>query len=435
MKHLAFRAAATTLGYIAGNTRGAYRSYQMAKRSTYGRLSRKSPASRNAKKSLGVSAASRRAHSVSKRRKPVSRRRTITRFVAKSRAPRRSSKRGSSFSNAIAKTGGSSFRLGSGPRLYSGFKRTQQPVTFTSTCTSRIAAASGKQAVGLLPTYRISLGTNDTSDTLIQSNNTIESPLLDRAGKWLEAYQASSSSTGAGTAAPEGFTATQKFVCNYLMYDQAIRNCEVQDVTLTIYDCVLRAGVSPNYHNYGQAAVNINPINDWHVGLQNEYNPAAPYAYLTGTYDSPATTPFMSTQFCKLYKIKKTTKVVLAAGAVHHHRVTVKPRNMFDMASGNNIVGSVANTQDRGFLLPGISGFTLITVLGSIADSAANTNNISTTKTAVDCVTTTKASFAQFSRERRFHMTFDGLVLGATDLRAVQDDTGTIQADTTANEG
>ncbi|AJC52520.1 capsid protein [Bromus-associated circular DNA virus 1] len=431
MRAFAFRGAATTLGFIQDNLRGAHTAYRMAKGTSYGR-SRRIPA-RNAK-SLGIGSRSKRTAAVSKFRRV---KRVVVKPKRKSftRTKRRTSYKAGrgGFSSALAKTGGSSFSIGSGAKLYRGFKRAQQPVTFTSTTTQRVTGAAGKQAVAVLPTYRINPGANDpTNDTALIGTNTLDSVLLDRAERWLQAYQESTPATAASAQSSPGMYQTNKFVVNHLKYDQAIRNCEVQDVTLTIYDCVLRPGVAPNIRSPGSVNQSISPINDWHIGLQNEYNPAAPVAYLSQTFDSPATTPFHSTHFCKLYKIKKTTKVTLAPGAVHHHHVTVKPRNMFDTQTSGN-VNSALYTADRGYLIPGISGFTLITVLGSIGDSAANHLLIGTTKTAVDVVTTTMASFSQFSRERRMHMAFDGLTQ-ATDLQAVQPDTGTIQMDTTANE-
>lgn len=314
---------------------------------------------------------------------------------------RRSGKRGGAF----AKTSASYFSLGRGPRLFPGFKRTQLPTTFTSTFTARLNGFLGYQAASLLPTYSIAAGAN-TEDSLYSSNWTIDWGLLTRAEEWLaqneNAPDATAYNSTAGAANRSGARWTQKYVVNYLKYDHAIRNMSNQDQSMTLYDCVLRPGVMPSQ------GASMDPLADWNNALKNEYNPSR--QTLTdgiAGWSKMGTTPFMATGFCRLYKVKKVTKRTLAAGETHHHIVTVKPRNLFDgqAVGAQNSSGLVA----RGQFIPGLTGFTMVVFSGNIINQQATPTLITTNAGALDVLTTCNASFAKFTRERRFHMQFDGL--------------------------
>lgn len=131
--------------------------------------------------------------------------------------------------------------------------------------------------------------------------------------------------------------------------------------------------------------------------------------------------------------MKKVTKKTLSAGEVHHHMVTVKPRNMFDVQQTGygNAENAGLSSASRGMVIPGLSGFTIVTGLGSIMGATGDVNQISTSTVALDVVTKTTGSFASFTRERRFHLTFDGLSKTGP-LRGPQDDAGVIADDANA---
>lgn len=427
MKSFLARASGATLGFIADNTRGARLGYRMAKYAV-----RRRPA--------------KRARSTSKAPPPAKRRRivhsshAVRRAYTRKKAGRSGKRRKgrSNRSSAAAKTGGSYFSLGAGPRLFPGFKRTQQPTTFISTATQRVSCGSSQQTAALLPTWQINAGLN-AEDTLDRSQFWVDAKLLERAERWLSAYQLAPATAIAGTttASRIGARATMKFVVNYIRYDQMFRNMSTQDADIILYDCVLRNNVTPNQNrNEG-----LSPIMDWEQGLTNERNPSreldSALANPSALIGTPGTTPFMSQAFCKLYRIVKVTKKTLSSGEVHHHRVTIRPRQMFDNQTtwwGGNDDGQNQSSglQSRGLYLPGISGFTILVASGSIMGrqigGTIQGNDIALSQVAIDCVTKTSASFAQFSRERRMHLQFDGLAkVIASELAGPQDDAGVIQ--------
>ncbi|UBJ25947.1 capsid protein [Red panda feces-associated circular DNA virus 12] len=432
MKSFLARASGAALGFIADNTRGARLGYRMGKYAA-------GPRAKSYKKKYVAAKKSRVAAKPGAKRKRgiVRTSRSVRRKYLKGSSPRKG--RGSR-SSQLAKTGGSYFRLGSGPKLFPGFKRTQQPTTFTSTSTQRITGVSATQAVRLLPTWQINPGVN-AEDTLWRSDIWVDGILLERAERWLAAYAlAPAANVVAGTQTPFriGARATMKFVVNYVKYDQMFRNMSTQDAEITLYDCVLRNNVTPNHRPGG-----INPIKDWESGLTNERNPSrqtdAAIADPSALVRSPGTTPFMSSAFCKLYRIAKVTKKTLSAGEVHHHSVTIRPRQMFDAQTGSaSISNDDGQNQDsdlntRGFYLPGTTGFTILVANGSIMGrrvaDAPTANDVTFGQVAIDCVTKATGSFSSYTRERRQHLTFDGLTKGIpnTELAGPQDDAGVIQ--------
>lgn len=283
-----------------------------------------------------------------------------------------------------------------------------------------------------------------TTQSTIQSGWTIDGPLLRRAELWLATGIHGSAQFGsvygvdASKSSMPQSRATMKYVCNGLHYDQMIRNVSLQDVEIVLYDCVLRSGVVPSFSTAATKASQVpDPLHDMEAGLtmQNHPSSSANILPVPGNFfrNAPGTTPFQSQVFCKLYKVRKVTKVTLSAGEVHHHHINVKPGKMFD--------GSVQDTYDssqtivstsRGSIIPGLSGFTLITALGSVMNSKTDTLKIATSSVGLDVVTKTTGSFSSYTRERRHHMRFDGMALAVSDLQGVQDDDGEIVADTRA---
>lgn len=415
MRRKLAQASGATLGFIGGNLPGAYIGYKIGSmvkaKKTNGK--RKSSPKNTTRKTIPSWAKPKR--QTTKYRSRVTNNNRKKQFPQRRRTYKRSRSSGS-LSSAIAKTSASSFSFGSGPRLFSGFKRTQQPTTFTSTCTTRVAGGSGQQAVSYLPSYHISAGLN-AEDVAYQSNYWIDGALLDRAERWLQAYSLAPEGfvNPGGTAATfrAGAAQTMKFVCNYLKYDQQVRNVGNQDVTITIYDVVLRSGVTPN--DRGTIGQNIvDPIQDWSDGLALETNPSNQTGSLAQPrLNSPGTTPFHSTAFCKLYKIRRVTKKTLASGEVHHHRITMKPRNMFDNQNINTSPSTTPGLRDRQMCMAGLTGLSIITVSGSIVNASTTQTNITYSPAVIDCVTTCSGSFSQYTRERRMHMAFDGLTTDA----------------------
>lgn len=347
--------------------------------------------------------------------------------------------------NPAAKTGASLFRFGAGPRVPRGFKREKLPTTFTSTTALRINGIAGTQAVDYLPTYQINAANQVDAPTQEQgtynSAFTIDHRLLRRAELWL-AHGTMSIASVAGPAfarsQQDGERSTMKYVCNFLRYDQMIRNMSLQDVDIILYDCVLRSSVVPSSPEGGANLDKLpNPITDWESGLLNERSPSTQSAtFQPGMrYQSPGTTPFQSTLFTKLYKIVKVTKQTLSAGEVHHHHINLRPRNLFDGQQKDLMDSSMTiSASSRGAVFPGLTGFTMIVALGSIVNNKTVKTTISTSAVALDVITKTTGSFASFTRERRRHLQFDGIAWGAAAgaLQGVQDDDGEIVDDVAA---
>lgn len=308
----------------------------------------------------------------------------------------------------------SSFRIGAGPRLFRGFKRVRQPTTFTCTHTQRInASTAGNQKLSLLPTFNFT-GASDGSPVLADFV-TVSEPLVRRFGKWLNAWENAPVTAEPSAVAPTsdawqgGHPYTQKFVVHYLQYDMAIRNMANQDTTITLYDCVMRPGVSPLLRNVGTTNEGIDPLLDWADGMYYTQHPGRQSALDGSNSERPGCTPFRSPNFCKLYKIRKVTKKTLPPGEVHHHQITVKPRQMFDYQYGT--------AQQR--YIPGLTSFTIIVSMGSVVHSSVTNTEISTAPHALDVVTICKGSCASFTRERKNHLAFDNLPATPSGMNAV----------------
>jgi len=340
MRSYAAALAGATLGFIADNTRGAYRGYRFGRMAGYKRKrttgSRKAPA----KRARTTYAAKKAVSAVGRRKKsawPVKGKRKS--YGAKRKLSRKSNAK--RWDNIGARVGHSYFGLGSGPRLYPGFKRTQQPTTFSSIRTQRIVGpVSGQQAVSLLPTYGFEAGAGTTPpNSSWTSQMTIDSVIIDRAGQWLQNYQQAAGSTVPG-AVPTGDSRagvylTTKYCFHSIKYDQEIRNMSNQDVTIVLYDCILRKGMMP--------PTTMDPLALWVQGLKNESSASDQAVNNKGAGANPGgypmmisatQTPFLSTAFCKVFKVKKTTKRVLASGAIHHHHINLRPANIWDSQFG-----------------------------------------------------------------------------------------------------
>lgn len=343
------------------------------------------------------------------------------------------------------------FRIGTGPRLSRGFKRARLPTTFTSTTTQRIEGVAGTQATAYLPTYRINAPTAaDASQAqpAVASAYTIDHQLLRRAELWLAEGQAQNAAIvgpSAAASAQFGLRATNKYVCNFLRYDQMIRNMSLQDVEVTLYDCVLRSSVVPNFVEPGVPSTTPvqnrlpDPMEDWEAGLLMERGPATQSTASMQTNQlrrqSIGTTPFQSTVFTKLYRVSKVTKVTLSAGEVHHHHINVRPRNMFDGIQRDTYDSSLTiSASSRGSLLPGLSGFTILVATGAIVNNKTTKNLIATSAIGIDVVTKCSGSFSSYTREHRQHLQFDGFPkdLPPADYQGVQDDDGEIVPDVQA---
>lgn len=421
-------AAGGVLGFIAHNTRGAYIGSRLGH--MYGKRKRTARnAAQNAKRRriAGPGPAIKKTYKSSAPKRKVRARKSRNVFVTRSRTARKGRPRRGPRSSPSARSGSSYFSIGNGPRLFPGFKRTQQPTTFTGTVTARITCSAGQCQYAILPTYRIPAGTLAV-DTQIDSFTWVDSQILNRANRWLQDYQNSAQGAAAGTANHTGQTHTTKFVCNYLKYDMMCRNATNQDLTITFYDCVLRSGAMPNLRNGG-----ILPILDFDEGLAVLNGSAVQTGAYLKRMNAITVTPFMSPLFCKLYKVRKTTTRTMASGEVHHHIVTCKPRNLFDTTVyGQDNAMPTTATNDRGPYIQGISGFTMVQISGSIGHATATVSNVTTTPSALDVIVATSGSFSMFTRERRMNYTFDQLDtnLTAAQITVINDDTdapGTVQ--------
>lgn len=114
---------------------------------------------------------------------------------------------------------------------------------------------------------------------------------------------------------------TVKFIVHSAYLETKYTNMDKANVQMTIYDIVPKRDI-PN------GSANDFPIASWSTGLTAMNN-------LGSTTPAPTNlgaTPFDSPRFCQLHTIKKVTKVTLAQGQCHTHRIRIKVNRVFNKA-------------------------------------------------------------------------------------------------------
>lgn len=325
-----------------------------------------------------------------------------------------------SFSNA---------RLGSGPRVFPGFKQRGIQNSFTSLVYTRIVCDPNQQKVAYLNSWQI--GGTGTQESTVKTGKGfgINMEILQYMQRQLsrqqpQMYQAN---TAAPNPAQQTAESTLRFTVNGLYLTHEIKNVSNYTIKVDLYDVVARANQSNTQRE--------DPLVAWNTGMKEEQEygvssiPGGSTAATTGNtgwISTVGVTPFKSKRFCRAWRVIKVTRLMIKEGHTHIHKVNVKPRNMFtlDPAQLNNFEN-----------FPGLTHATFAVVRGGItneSDTAAITANAGVAAVGygaggIDVVTKAAAYFSLYEKSRAIRNHFQLLpVLVAP--RIMQDDSATAVA-------
>lgn len=121
-------------------------------------------------------------------------------------------------------------------------------------------------------------------------------------------------------------TFTDKFILHTAYLECKFTNMDKGNVQLTLYDIVNKRDVKAS--NTGNL-----PVGSWTAGLANMVNNGSTTPAVTNL----GVTPFDSPAFCQWYTVKKVTKVTLAQGQCHTHRIHIKVNRVFNIALLSNM--------------------------------------------------------------------------------------------------
>lgn len=121
-----------------------------------------------------------------------------------------------------------------------------------------------------------------------------------------------------GSVAPGSTQNTTHIILNDLEYVCKLANSSNSAVQVEIYDCIARRDLYKD-----AAGQNVTTAEAVALGLQDQSNG-------TTAVTTPGTTPFDSDLFCKMWKVKKVTHMMLSVGEVHCHRVHWSPNRVMD---------------------------------------------------------------------------------------------------------
>lgn len=304
-------------------------------------------------------------------------------------------------------------RFGSGPRVYRGFKKRGKVLSFYSVLPFRSICSNGRQEVGVLPSWHArqqsTTNVGDSYREYLGSGCGVSANLVNYMQEELRRELASISfmyrdPTGWTNNEPKGIRAS-KFVVHRLTMRHEIKSCSQVPMHLTLYELQLRPG-GPGAWKTGDPANDwVSPMKLWTDGLTSKK---------FGTYhedrslnaaearDVPYQKPFDSPLFCRVFKVYKTTRLILAPGQTHIHTVTIRPRNMFPLyPSPDTGPGKTSETADH---LHGVETMTMFVHHGSPVHEAG-TSKVATSSSAFDCVTKASVEFQAFdSAAKNYHI-------------------------------
>lgn len=209
----------------------------------------------------------------------------------------------------------------------------------------------------------------------------------------------------------------QKFVVPYISLKHELKNMTNSAIHVSIYDIVLRETQSTTPSPIGDIS---NGLLQERTGYSSARNGGSPESGL-------GVTPFMSSLFCKRWKVNKTTTLLIPAGSTHVHSVMLKPSRMFSFDDDT----SISNTANAGMTGQGYNkpfqGYqtcaTIARVWGSIADDSASPGTVYNAQAAFDCVTRCYAKYAQFIKNKRVHAIYTTQVAGTGNPTTMLEDT------------
>lgn len=215
---------------------------------------------------------------------------------------------------------------------------------------------------------------------------------------------------------------TAKFVINYLTLRHEIKNTSSTPAHLILYELQLRPG-GPRASKSASTSQNwIHPTSAWENGLYQARQGTTNFDVVqtTAARNTIFQKPFDSNLFCRMYKVFKTTKLLLQAGQTHVHTVTIKPKMMFPLWPGDLVTGAI-ETIDHYW---GQETMTMF-VMHGVPVHDKGTMNVTTNSASFDCVTKASCSYQLYDKAMRNWHQFSYLAAGPfTQLRTTEEDSG-----------
>jgi len=159
---------------------------------------------------------------------------------------------------------------------------------------------------------------------------------------------------------------TTKYILHSAYKEIKLSNMDKGNVQVTLYDLVPKRDLSNNQYD---------PITSWTNGLADCVNNGS----TTPAISNLGSTPFDSPRFCQNWTVKKSTKITLAQGQCHTHRIYLKVNRVINREL----------TQDQ-FHLRGLTAHTLIVANGLPLNDQTTKTNISTGAVVIDMISMTR---------------------------------------------
>lgn len=195
-----------------------------------------------------------------------------------------------------------------------------------------------------------------------------------------------------GTFAASTGAFTDKFIVHTAYLESKFTNMDKGNVQITLYDIVNKRDV--NASNSGNL-----PIGSWSAGLSNMVNAGSTSPAVTNL----GVTPFNSPAFCQWYTVKKVTKITLAQGQCHTHRISIKVNRVFNRALLSNMD-----------YLARLTHSLIVVTNGMPLNDQTTKTNISTGATVVDTVSMVRYVYQGITSNISTYAFTDGQTAPAT---------------------
>lgn len=301
---------------------------------------------------------------------------------------------------------------GPGPRVYRGFKSRGQRLSFSCMVSSRFKSNINKQDIGLLPTWKVRNVTNTGSAAAMTEyagvGYGVTAQLLRYCQEELRRTVNNTIFQYGGQAVPgepKGIRSA-KFVIHHLWHKHEIKSTSQVPIHITFYELVLRPRGAGGMATGGSEDW-VDPITAWERGLAQKRLPAdledvnTPGGILPTV---PFQKPFESHLFGRMFRVYKTTTLVLNPGQTHIHRVAIKPRNMFGLyPSPESNFGVALNDH-----MNGVETCTMYTLHGTPVHQK-DALDVGIGSASFDCVTTSGCSYQLYDQAMKNYHQFNYL--------------------------
>lgn len=213
-----------------------------------------------------------------------------------------------------------------------------------------------------------------------------------------------------GTVSNTNSWRTLKWFIPKIKVTHRLRNMTTSPLNLTLYDITARKD---------QTAPAITPMQAWSDGLDETRIAAAfPNSYGSGpiTTQRVGVTPFMSPEFCKLFKVRKVNEFTLHPGVTHKHYVTLFPNKMW-----NGDESTLFSYHS------GITTWTLVTIKGDVGqDSTPLAPRVVYTQGTLETITEYQAKAYMFNKNKSLTTWYDNFDVVITPINQVVEDTDVV---------